>query len=285
MARIADKLAAGRTLSFEFFPPKSASAQMTLGRTVAELAPLGPDFVSITYGAGGSDRHRTGDVVGWMRTETDVEPMAHITCVGHTRTDVAALLVDYRRMGVENILALGGDLPADGSTPAGDYRYALDLLADVAATGCFSVGVAAHPEVHPRSSDRATDRKHLADKLRIADFAITQFFFDVEHYTRLVDELAALGVDKPIVPGIMPVTNLAQIHRMAKMSGSEVPGWLVDRLESARTDAEAKRIGMELASALCIDLIGAGAPGLHLYTLNRSEVAKQIKVNLGSVLV
>jgi methylenetetrahydrofolate reductase (NADPH) len=211
--------------------------------------------------------------------------MAHLTCVGHTRTDVAALLVDYRRMGVENILALGGDLPADGSTPAGDYRCALDLLADVATTGCFSVGVAAHPEVHPRSPDRATDRKHLADKLRIADFAITQFFFDVEHYTRLVDELAALGIDKPIVPGIMPVTNLAQIHRMAKMSGCEVPGWLVDRLEPARTDAEAKRIGIELASALCTDLIDAGAPGLHLYTLNRSEVAKQIRVNLGSVLV
>jgi methylenetetrahydrofolate reductase (NADPH) len=285
MARIADKLAVGRTLSFEFFPPKSASAQMTLGRTVAELAPLGPDFVSITYGAGGSDRHRTADVVGWMRRETDVEPMAHLTCVGHTRTDVAALLVDYRRMGVENILALGGDLPADGSTLAGDYRYALDLLVDVAATGCFSVGVAAHPEVHPRSPDRATDRKHLADKLQIADFAITQFFFDVEHYTRLVDELAALGIDKPIVPGIMPVTNLAQIHRMAKMSGSQVPGWLVDRLESVRTDAEAKRIGIELASALCTDLIDAGAPGLHLYTLNRSEVAKQIRVNLGSVLV
>ena len=285
MARIADKLAVGRTLSFEFFPPKSASAQMTLGRTVAELAPLGPDFVSITYGAGGSDRHRTADVVGWMRRETDVEPMAHLTCVGHTRTDVAALLVDYRRMGVENILALGGDLPADGSTLAGDYRYALDLLVDVAATGCFSVGVAAHPEVHPRSPDRATDRKHLADKLQIADFAITQFFFDVEHYTRLVDELAALGIDKPIVPGIMPVTNLAQIHRMAKMSGLQVPGWLVDRLESVRTDAEAKRIGIELASALCTDLIDAGAPGLHLYTLNRSEVAKQIRVNLGSVLV
>jgi methylenetetrahydrofolate reductase (NADPH) len=285
MARIADKLAAGRTLSFEFFPPKSASAQMTLGRTVAELAPLGPDFVSITYGAGGSDRYRTADVVGWMRRETDVEPMAHLTCVGQTRTDVAALLVEYRRMGVENILALGGDLPADGSAPAGDYRFALDLLADVATTGSFSVGVAAHPEVHPRSPDRATDRKHLADQLRIADFAITQFFFDVEHYTRLVDELEALGVDKPIVPGIMPVTNLAQIHRMAKMSGSEVPGWLVDRLESARTDAEAKRIGIELASALCTDLIDAGAPGLHLYTLNRSEVAKQIRVNLGSVLV
>ena len=285
MARISDKLAEQRTLSFEFFPPKSASAQLTLGSTVAELAPLGPDFVSITYGAGGSDRHRTGDVVGWMRRETDVEPMAHLTCVGHTRTDVAGLLVDYRRMGVENILALGGDLPADGSSPAGDYRYALDLLHDVAATGCFSVGVAAHPEVHPRSVSRNADRQHLADKLSLADFAITQFFFDVDHYRRLVDELAALGVDKPIVPGIMPVTNLAQIKRMAQMSGTEVPTWLTGRLGGGRDAAEVKQIGVEIASQLCIDLVEAGAPGLHLYTLNRSDVAKQIRVNLGSVLV
>jgi len=285
VARISDKLAEQRTLSFEFFPPKSASAQLTLGSTVAELAPLGPDFVSITYGAGGSDRHRTGDVVGWMRRETDVEPMAHLTCVGHTRTDVAGLLVDYRRMGVENILALGGDLPADGSSPAGDYRYALDLLHDVAATGCFSVGVAAHPEVHPRSVSRTADRQHLADKLSLADFAITQFFFDVDHYRRLVDELAALGVDKPIVPGIMPVTNLAQIKRMAQMSGTEVPAWLTGRLAAARDAAEVKQIGVEIASQLCIDLVESGAPGLHLYTLNRSDVAKQIRVNLGSVLV
>jgi len=285
MARISDKLAARRTLSFEFFPPKSASAQLTLGSTVAELAPLGPDFVSITYGAGGSDRHRTGDVVEWMRNETEVEPMAHLTCVGHTRTDVAGLLVDYRRMGVENILALGGDLPADGSAPAGDYLYALDLLHDVAATGCFSVGVAAHPEVHPRSASRTADRRHLADKLGLADFAITQFFFDVDHYRRLVDELAALGVDKPVVPGIMPVTGLDQITRMAQMSGSEVPGWLIDRLAKARDAIEVKQIGVEIASQLCIDLVEAGAPGLHLYTLNRSDVAKQIRVNLGSVLV
>ncbi len=285
MGRISDKLAAGRTLSFEFFPPKSSSAQLTLGSTIAELAPLGPDFVSITYGAGGSDRHRTGDVVQWIRKETDVEPMAHLTCVGHTRTDVAGLLVDYRRMGVENILALGGDLPADGSAVAGDYRYALDLLQDVAATGCFSVGVAAHPEVHPRSTSRDADRRHLADKLRIADFAITQFFFNVDHYRRLVDELAALGIDKPIVPGIMPVTSLAQISRMAQMSGSEVPSWLTDRLATVRDPAEVKKIGVEIASQLCIDLVEAGAPGLHLYTLNRSEVAKEIRVNLGTVLV
>lgn len=285
MARISDKLEAGRTLSFEFFPPKSSSAQLTLGSTIAELAPLGPDFVSITYGAGGSDRHRTGDVVQWIRKETEVEPMAHLTCVGHTRTEVAALLVDYRRMGVENILALGGDLPTDGTAPAGDYRYALDLLHDVATTGCFSVGVAAHPEVHPRSTSRAADRRHLADKLSVADFAITQFFFDVDHYRRLVDELAALGVHKPIVPGIMPVTGLAQISRMAQMSGSEVPGWLTDRLSTVRDPAEVKKIGVEIASQLCVDLMEAGAPGLHLYTLNRSDVAKEIRVNLGTVLV
>jgi methylenetetrahydrofolate reductase (NADPH) len=285
MARISDKLTAGRTLSFEFFPPKTSSAQLTLGRTIAELAPLGPDFVSITYGAGGSDRHRTGDVVEWIRRETEVEPMAHLTCVGHTRTDVAGLLVDYRRMGVENILALGGDLPADGSAPAGDYTYALDLLHDVAATGCFSIGVAAHPEVHPRSVSRQADRRHLAEKLRLADFAITQFFFDAEHYVRLVDELAALGIDKPIVPGIMPVTNVGQITRMAQMSGTDVPNWVVDRLSAAHDAAEAKQIGIELASELCLELIQAGAPGLHLYTLNRSEIAKEIKVNLGSVLV
>ncbi len=285
MGRISDKLAAGRTLSYEFFPPKTISAALTLGRTVAELAVLRPDFVSITYGAGGSDRHRTGDVVGWIRRETCLEPMAHLTCVGHTRTDVAGLLVDYRRAGIENILALGGDLPADGSAVAGDYSYALDLLSDVAAAGCFSVGVAAHPEGHPRSPSLASDRRHLADKLRVADFAITQFFFDIEHYLRLVDELAALGVDKPIVPGIMPVTNLAQIQRMAALSGADVPQWLTDRLNVATGPNEVRRIGVDVASKLCADLLAAGAPGLHVYTLNRADVAREIQVNVGSAVV
>ncbi|NND75734.1 MAG: 5,10-methylenetetrahydrofolate reductase [Ilumatobacter sp.] len=285
MGRISHKLALGRTLSFEFFPPKTTAAALTLGRTVAELATLQPDFVSVTYGAGGSDRHRTGDVVGWMRKDTAIEPMAHLTCVGHTRTDVAALLVEYRRTGVENILALGGDLPADGSPVAGDYRYALDLLNDVATTGCFSVGVAAHPEVHPRSPSRASDRRHLAEKLRIADFAITQFFFDIEHYLRLVDEMAAEGIDKPIVPGIMPVTNVAQISRMAAMSGAAVPRWLTDRLAAADSPAEIRKIGIDVASKLCTDLLAAGAPGLHMYTLNRADVTRDIHLNIGSVLV
>ena len=280
MTRIGDLLASRRTLSFEFFPPKTTNAQMNLGKAVGELQALAPDFVSITYGAGGSDRHRTGEVVGWMRSETELEPMAHLTCVGHTRTEVASLLVDHRRNGVENILALGGDLPADGAPPKGDYRFALDLLHDVAATGCFSIGVAAHPEVHPRSVSRQMDRRHLAAKLSLADFAITQFFFDVEHYVRLVDEMAALGVDKPIVPGIMPVTNLRQIRRMAEMSGAAVPQWLIDRLEMCTTPEQVRRVGIDAASTLSRDLLDAGAPGLHLYTLNSAATAKEIAMNI-----
>jgi methylenetetrahydrofolate reductase (NADPH) len=283
VARISDLLAAKRTLSFEFFPPKSSNAQMTLGRAVGELQALGPDFVSITYGAGGSDRHRTGEVVSWMRADTDLVPMAHLTCVGHTRTEVAGLLVDYRRNGVENILALGGDAPATGSSVKSDYVYALDLLHDVAATDCFSVGVAAHPEVHPRSESRAADRRHLADKLNLADFAITQFFFEVEHWQRLVDELGTLGVDKPVVPGIMPVTNLKQIKRMAEMSGTALPTWLTERLERCNSADQVRRLGIELATKLCRDLLDAGAPGLHLYTLNQTATAKEIAVNVDLV--
>ena len=280
MTRIGQMLETGTTLSFEFFPPKTAPAQLTLGRTVAELESLKPDFVSITYGAGGSDRHRTGDVVGWMRRETPFEPMAHLTCRGHTRTDVAGLLVEYRRLGVENILVLGGDPPADGHEEAGDYTYAIELLAEAAETGCFSFGVAAHPEVHPRSPDRETDRRHLAAKLAIAEFAITQFFFEADHWRRLVAELADLGVEKPVIPGVMPITNLAQVQRMAAMSGAAVPTWLVERLESAVDPEHAKRVGVQVATELCAELLDSGAPGIHLYTLNRPDVAKQICVNI-----
>jgi methylenetetrahydrofolate reductase (NADPH) len=281
MPRIGPMLERGTTLSFEFFPPKTPEAKLTLGRTVAELEALKPDFVSVTYGAGGSDRHRTGDVVNWLRRETPFEPMAHLTCRGHTRTDVAGLLVEYRRLGVENILVLGGDPPADGSPEAGDYEYAIELLAEAVDTGSFSFGVAAHPEVHPRSQSRESDREHLARKLRLADFAITQFFFEVEHWTRLMDELAAVDVDKPVIPGIMPVTNLAQVSRMAQLSGAAVPRWLVERLEVAGDDkALATEIGIEIATELSIDLLDAGAPGLHVYTLNRPNAAKKLCANI-----
>jgi methylenetetrahydrofolate reductase (NADPH) len=285
MARIAALMEAKRTLSFEFSPPRTMSAQLTLGRTVGALEPLQPDFVSITYGAGGSDRHRTGDVVNWMRKESSFEPMAHLTCMGHTRTDVASLLVEYRRVGVENILALGGDPPLDGSIAAGDYQYAGDLLEDVAASGSFCMGVAAHPEVHPRSLDRASDRRHLADKLSVADFAVTQFFFDAEHWVRLVNELADLGVHKPVLPGIMPIGNKKQVLRMAQMSGAALPTWLSDRLDSVDDPKHVRQIGVEVATNLANELMEAGAPGIHLYALNRPEAVTEICVNLNRVTV
>jgi methylenetetrahydrofolate reductase (NADPH) len=283
MPRISRMLERGRTLSFEFFPPKTIAAQLTLGRTISALESLDPSFVSVTYGAGGSDRHRTGDVLNWILRETALSPMAHLTCRGHTRNDVAALLVEYRRIGVENILALGGDPPADGRPEAGDYLYASELISDVAASGSFSIGVAAHPQVHPRSPDRESDRRYLAAKLRAADFAITQFFFDIEHWVRLVDELDALGVNKPVLPGIMPIANKQQLGRMVKMSGAALPAWLVDRLDSTEDPAKIARIGVEVASQLSAELLDAGAPGLHIYALNRPEAATQICANLGLV--
>jgi methylenetetrahydrofolate reductase (NADPH) len=285
MARIPDLLATKRTLSFEFFPPKTPAANLTLGRTVAAIESLHPDFVSITYGAGGSDRHRTGDVVAWMLGETSWTPMPHLTCRGHTRDDVTSLLGNYAELGIENILALGGDPPAGGGDEAGDYRYALDLLDDVVSLGTFATGVAAHPEVHPRSPDRATDRRHLAEKLRIADFALTQFFFDVEHWKRLVDELAALGVHKPVLPGIMPINNKAMVKRMAELSGAALPTWLADRLDETDDPVEVRRIGIDVATQLCADLIDAGTPGLHLYALNRPDSVLEICQNLGLAAV
>ena len=281
MARIADLLAAGRTFSFEFFPPKTDGAQLSLGRAIGELEPLAPSFVSVTYGAGGSTRQRTHAVVSWMRKETTLTPMAHLTCQGHVRSEIREILNDYAADGVENILALGGDVPADGEPAPSDYTYASDLLEDVVADGRFSVGIAAHPELHPRSPDRATDRKFLAAKLSRADFAITQFFFDLDVYVQMVNELADLGVTKPILPGIMPVTNKSQIRRMAELSGAAFPAWLAERLDRTDDAEEIRRIGVDAATELCQGLLDAGAPGLHFYTMNRSTATSEIYANLG----
>jgi len=283
VARISDLLAAGPTVSFEFFPPKNEAGWLSLGRAIGELESLEPDYVSVTYGAGGSTRTRTADLVSWVRRQTPISPMAHLTCQGHSRADIRNILIDYRAEGVENILALGGDLPAHGDAPSeSDYRFSLELVHDVQEFGGFSVGVAAHPELHPRSPDRASDRQHLATKLQYADFAITQFFFDIEHYLEMRDELGALGVTKPLVPGIMPISNLGQVTRMAHMSGADVPGWVIERVEKAGDDLdEAERIGVEIATELCARLMEEGAPGLHFYTLNRSWATRTIMGNLG----
>ncbi len=282
MARIADLLAADRTFSFEFFPPKTDAAQLTLGRTIAELEPLAPSFVSVTYGAGGSTRARTHDIVAWVRKETAITPMAHLTCQGHVRSEITEILDNYRAAGVENILALGGDAPLDpADARSSDYSYAVELVADVQGAGDFSIGVAAHPEVHPRSPSRADDRRRTAEKLTVADFAITQFFFEVDHYVQLVDELHALGCSKPVIPGIMPVTNKAQVQRMAVLSGAAFPAWLAERLDAVEAPEDVRRVGVDAATELCADLLAAGAPGLHFYTLNRSTATREIYAALG----
>jgi methylenetetrahydrofolate reductase (NADPH) len=282
MARIADLLAAGRTFSFEFSPPKSAAASMSLGRTIAELEPLGPSFVSVTYGAGGSTREHTRDTVLWVQRETNVPPMAHLTCVGHTRAEIEDIIATYVEAGIVNVLALAGDAPKDpADARPSDYTYATDLIEHLREISDLSIGVAAHPEGHPRSPDLATDRRYLAEKLRMSDFATTQFFFDIEHYLSLVNDLADLGVTKPVVPGIMPVTNIGQVERMAELSGAAFPSWLRERLESGKTPEDVRRIGVDAATELCAGLLDAGAPGLHFYTMNKSTATRDIYTQLG----
>jgi methylenetetrahydrofolate reductase (NADPH) len=282
MPTIAALLAAGTTYSFEFFPPSSDEAEAQLARTLAELEPLRPSFVSITYGAGGSTRDRTHRLVVDVLRRTTMTPMAHLTCVGHDRSELVDILERYRDDGVGNILALRGDAPRGTDVFAGDLRHALELVDLARQVGPFSVGVAAHPEGHPQAPDRATDRRHLAAKLARADFAVTQFFFRGEDYLALVDDLAGLGIDKPVIPGIMPVTNVAQIERFAALSGAEVPAGLRARLGAAADDpAEVRRIGVAAATELCGELLAAGAPGLHFYTLNRSTATREIWAALG----
>ena len=282
MTRITELLAAGPTYSFEFFPPKSDEATALLEMTIGELEPLAPSFVSVTYGAGGSTRERTRDVVLHINRDTSMTAMAHLTCIGHTRQELSDILAEYRTAGIENILALAGDPPDGADEGAGELSYALDLVELAREIDHFAVGVAAHPELHPRSPDRDSDRRYLADKLRAADFGITQFFFRATDYLTMVDELAELGVTTPVLPGIMPVTNAGQVKRFAEMAGAEFPADLGERLVAASDDpAEVRRIGVEVATELCQELLDAGVPGLHFYTLNRSTATREIYANLG----
>jgi methylenetetrahydrofolate reductase (NADPH) len=278
MTTIATLLRAGPTRSLEFFPPRTDDAERRFRAALDELSALQPSFASVTYGALGSTRDRTRELVVGMNADRRFPTMAHLTCVGHTRADVGALLDQYASSGVRNILALGGDPPADGSEPGGDFSYAVELVEMVRAHPAgFCVGVAAHPELHPRSGDRTSDRRHLAAKLRRADFAITQFFFRVSDYERLVDELAALGCDRPVIPGVMPFVSVEGLRRMAAMNRTTIPGQIGARLDAVAEDPGAvEALGVEVAVGLCRELTAAGAPGLHLYTLNRSASVARV---------
>ena len=267
MTRIASLLAHGRTYSFEFFPPKTEEGRRHLAQALIDLQPLQPSFVSVTYRGGPASREPTHDLVAGMLKTTALNPMAHLTCAGHSRLELADILVALRKAGVDNLMALGGDGPAAGELP-----HAVELVELARAIGGFSIGVAAHPSVHPRSPSRELDRDHLAAKLRLADFAVTQSVFSLEEYLGLIDELAARGVDKPVLPGIMPITALSSIERQREL-GAVVPADVEERLRSAR---DVRSVGLGLAAELCQALLDAGAPGLHFITLNRSSATREI---------
>lgn len=284
MTRIDDLLREGTRLSVELWPPRSERAAQRLEAALDALAVLRPAFTSITYGAGGSTRERTHDLVVRLQKEGRTTPMAHLVCAAHRRRELVEILSRYRLAGVENVLALRGDPPLSAAAPLpeGELRHAIELAALAKQVGDFCVAVAAYPEGHPDSPDLDTDRRRLAEKMRVADVAITQFFFRVEDYLRLVDDLGRRGVAKPVVPGVMPITNVRTVQRMAELSGAEVPEEVARRIERvAHRPEEVRRVGVELATELCARLLDEGVPGLHFYTMNDVGATREVVERLG----
>lgn len=280
-----------RSFSFELFPPKTDEGEQALWTTIRDLERLDPTFVSVTYGAGGSTRDRTVRITEQIREQTSIVPVAHLTCVGSSREQVRGVIAQYAAAGITNVLALRGD-PPGGPTAAweqhpGGFAHADELVAYLRTLGEFSVGVAAFPEGHPGAPDLTFDAEVLAAKQRAgAEFAITQFFFQVEDYVDLIDRARVAGCTMPILPGLMPVTNVAQIERFAELSGAAFPPALAERFTAVKDDETAVReLGVEVAIELSRALLDVGAPGLHFYTLNRSTSTRRVyeELNLGSL--
>jgi len=282
-ATIRELVARGEhSFSFEFFPPKDEEGERQLWKAIRELEPLRPTFVSVTYGAGGSTRDRTVGITERIASDTSLTPMAHLTCVGHDRETLRSVIGSYAAAGVRNVLVLRGDPPGGPGTPwtptPGGLTYADELVELVGSLGSFSVGVAAFPEGHREAASLADDADVLLRKQRAgAEFAITEMFFRASDFFGLAERCEAVGVEIPIIPGIMPITNLRQIKRMAELSGREVPAEVVERVARFDGDPAAVRAeGIAIATELCDELLAEGAPGLHFYTLNRSKATREI---------
>lgn len=272
-----------RGISFEFFPPKSEQARGRLVKTVQRLAPLRPSVVSVTFGAGGSTREGSFQTASEILRSTDLDVAPHLSCIGSTREQLAALLDTYRSVGVKRIVALRGDAPAAGEEQPRAFQYANELVEFIHARGGFDISVAAYPEFHPEATGPDADIENFVRKVRAgASEGITQYFYSNDAYYRFVDWATRLGVDVPIVPGIMPMTDYAQVARFSQFCGAEVPQWMRKRMLALEGDARGQEeLGIELATAQVDELIRSGVPGIHFYTLNRAEPTLRICSNLG----
>jgi len=273
--------------SFEFFPPKTEAAAEDLIHTVGDLkAALAPDFISVTYGAGGSTRSRTLDCVTRIQSELGIRSMAHLACMGHSQEEIAEIVTHLVEKGVRNILALRGDPPRDMATlNHSHFRFATDLIDFLASRFDIDIGAACYPETHPEAIDADDDLRHAVEKTRLgAKFLITQLFFSNTDYYRFLDRARQAGINVPIVPGIMPITNVSQVERFTKMCGAGIPAPLAARLNRYREDPGAvMACGLEHAITQCRELLDRGVPGLHFYTLNKSHATRGILAALRSI--
>lgn len=278
------------TFSFEFFPPKDSEGESRLWSAIESLRSIAPDFISVTYGAGGSTRDRTIKITSEITARTKVPTVAHLTCVGSTRVELLEILNKYREAGINSILALRGDPVGGPRAPwtktDGGLDHADELVTLAAEFGGFSIGVAAFPDGHP-ATDSATDKdiEVLLRKEQLgASFATTQFFFEVEKWVALVEKLAARGSSLPIIPGILPVTNVKQLNRMAELSGTPIPASISQAFDSiGENPDDVRKLGVEIATELSQKLLDAGAPGLHFYTMNTSTATREIFENLKKI--
>jgi methylenetetrahydrofolate reductase (NADPH) len=276
----------GLTLSVEFFPPKTDKGEENLFSEIEVIKTLKPAFCSVTYGAGGSTREKTVDLVSRIHRQVQLEVMCHLTVVGQSKDEARSVLVNLKQKGIENLLALGGDPPqgtVDWQPHPDGFHYAVELVREAVMMGGFSIAVAGFPEVHPRAASRASDLKHLKEKVEAGAVAIiTQLFFDNDDYYRFVEDLRRLGVTTPIVPGVLPILSAPQVRRFTALCQAKIPARLERRLaEVENNDEAAVEVGIEYATRQCEELIKFGVPGLHFYSLNKCRSLRAICKNLG----